>query len=66
MLSGDARRSQGQDRNPTSGHEPANPKLWQLVVAQARAKFATYPSPAASHWVHKEYVQKGGTFKGKG
>jgi len=41
---------------------PANPKLWSMLTAQARAKFRVYPSPAASHWVHKEYVQKGGRF----
>jgi hypothetical protein len=42
---------------------PANPKLWAMIVAQARAKFATYPSPGASHWVHKEYVNHGGHFR---
>lgn len=41
---------------------PANPKLWKMLTMQARAKFRVYPSPAASHWVHKEYVQKGGRF----
>lgn len=42
--------------------KPANPKLWAIITAQARAKFATYPSPAASHWVHKQYVDHGGQF----
>lgn len=41
---------------------PANEKLWKMVIAQARAKFSTYPSPAASHWVHKTYVEHGGKF----
>ena len=41
---------------------PANPKLWDMLSAQARAKFATYPSPGASNWVHKQYVQHGGQF----
>lgn len=41
---------------------PANAKLWAMLTAQARAKFRIYPSPAASHWVHHEYVQKGGKF----
>jgi hypothetical protein len=42
--------------------KPANEKLWNMVIAQARAKFHTYPSPAASHWVHKTYVEHGGKF----
>ena len=42
--------------------EPANPKLWQMIIIQAKAKFATYPSPGASHWVHEQYVQHGGKF----
>lgn len=42
--------------------KPANEKLWRMVIAQARAKFHTYPSPAASHWVHKTYVEHGGKF----
>lgn len=42
--------------------EPANPKLWEMIIIQAKAKFATYPSPGASHWVHEQYVQHGGKF----
>ena len=42
--------------------KPANEKLYAMIVAQARAKFATYPSPGASHWVHKQYIQHGGQF----
>lgn len=41
---------------------PANPKQWNMIVAQARTKFRTYPSPAAAHWVHSHYVQLGGKF----
>ena len=41
---------------------PANPKLWNMLTAQARSKFRTYPSPAAAHWVHSHYVQLGGNF----
>jgi hypothetical protein len=43
--------------------EPTNPKLWQMIIVQARAKFATYPSPGASHWVHEEYIKHGGQFE---
>jgi hypothetical protein len=45
-----------------ASQEPANPKLWQMIIIQAKAKFATYPSPGASHWVHEQYVQHGGRF----
>lgn len=41
---------------------PANQRLWDLLVARAKHRFNTYPSPAASHWVHKEYVNAGGQF----
>jgi len=41
---------------------PANPKLWNMYVAQAKAKFRVYPSPAAAHWVHAHYAQVGGKF----
>lgn len=41
---------------------PTNPKLWDLIVFQAKARFKTYPSPSASHWVHEEYTKKGGGF----
>jgi hypothetical protein len=42
--------------------KPANPKLYAMIVAQARAKYSSYPNPGASAWVHKKYVQSGGQF----
>lgn len=42
--------------------EPANPRLWNLTVTQAKTRFSKYPSPAAAHWVHTHYVQMGGKF----
>jgi hypothetical protein len=33
-----------------------------MCVAQAKTRFHTYPSPAASHWVHAHYTQLGGKF----
>ncbi len=42
--------------------KPGNEKLWQMLIAQAKAKFSTYPNPAASHWVHQKYEQAGGKF----
>lgn len=47
-----------------AAQKPANPRLWALIVTQARGKFRVYPSPAAAHWVHSEYVRKGGRFLG--
>lgn len=41
---------------------PTNQRLWQMIIMQAKARFATYPSPGASHWVHEEYVKHGGQF----
>jgi hypothetical protein len=41
---------------------PANQKLWSMLLVQARAKFRTFPSPAASHWIHEKYTQMGGQF----
>jgi hypothetical protein len=40
----------------------ANPRLWNMYVAQAKSRFRTYPSPAAAHWVHSHYAQVGGKF----
>lgn len=45
-------------------HIPANQKLWVMYVAQAKAKYRTWPSPTAAEWVHNHYVQAGGKFVG--
>lgn len=42
--------------------KPANDKLWSAIITMARARYNVYPSPGASHWVHSEYVKKGGQF----
>lgn len=42
--------------------KPANPKLYAMIVAQARAKYSSYPNPGASNWVHKKYIASGGQF----
>lgn len=42
--------------------EPQNPRLFQMYVLQAKAHFRTWPSPAASAWVHQHYTQAGGRF----
>ena len=43
-------------------HVPQNPKLWEMLVKQARTRFHPYPSLPASKWIHREYVRRGGTF----
>jgi hypothetical protein len=52
----------GKEVKKTEKQEPANPKLYNMIVAQARSKFTTYPSPAAAHWVHSRYAQMGGQY----
>ena len=52
----------GKEVKKAPKQEPANPKLYNMVVAQARTKFTTYPSPAAAHWVHTRYAQLGGQY----
>jgi len=42
---------------------PTNEKLYAMVVMQAKAKYRIYPSPGASHWVHKRYLELGGKFE---
>ena len=42
---------------------PVNEKLYAMVVFQAKAKYRIYPSPGASHWVHRRYIELGGKFE---
>ena len=42
---------------------PVNEKLYAMVVGQAKAKYRVYPSPGASHWVHRRYLELGGKFE---
>ncbi|CAB4128911.1 hypothetical protein UFOVP111_105 [uncultured Caudovirales phage] len=41
---------------------PVNEKLYAMIVGQAKAKYRIYPSPGASHWVHRRYLEMGGKF----
>lgn len=52
----------GREVKKTEKQLPANPKMYNMVVAQARTKFTTYPSPAAAHWVRTRYTQMGGQY----
>lgn len=41
---------------------PANTKMWNMFVAQAKTRFNKWPSATASAWVHQHYTQAGGKF----
>jgi hypothetical protein len=40
---------------------PANPKLYNMIKAQAAARFQKQ-SPARGHWIHTKYNQMGGQY----
>jgi hypothetical protein len=52
----------GQEVQKGPKQLPANPKMYNSIVVQAKSRFAKYPSPAAAHWVHTKYTQMGGKF----
>jgi len=51
----------GQEVKETPKQEPANPKLWNMITAQAQSRFSKN-SPARGHWIHAKYLQMGGRF----
>lgn len=56
-------RTKSQDpRRRGVNQQPKNPRLWEMLVNQAKRKFPKYPSLPASKWIHQEYVKRGGTF----
>lgn len=42
---------------------PINEHLWLTVQRQAKLKYAKFPSPAASTWMHRRYIEMGGRFR---
>jgi hypothetical protein len=52
---------QGKEVKKAPKQEPANPKLWNMITAQAGAKFSKN-SPARGHWIHAKYNQMGGQY----
>jgi hypothetical protein len=44
---------------------PNNQKLYDKVKKEAKSKFKVWPSAYASGWLVKEYINRGGTYKGK-
>jgi len=51
----------GKEVKKAPHQEPANPKLWNMITAQAGTKFSKN-SPARGHWIHAKYNQMGGQF----
>ena len=45
------------------GAKPTNPKLYSRVKAEAKRKFAVYPSAYANGWASKWYKKRGGGWK---
>lgn len=41
---------------------PTNPRLYETVKAEAKRKFAVWPSAYASGWLVKTYKARGGTY----
>lgn len=46
-------------------HKPLDPALYDDVVAEAKARFAVWPSAYASGWVVKTYKARGGRYGGE-
>jgi hypothetical protein len=51
----------GKEVKETEERVAANPKLWNMITAQAGAKFSKN-SPARGHWIHAKYNQMGGQY----
>lgn len=50
----------GKEVKETPREFPANEKMWNMYVVQAKARFRVFPSPTASSWVRAQYLQAGG------
>ena len=51
----------GREAKETPTQIAANPKLWNMVTAQAGTRFSKN-SPARGHWIHDKYNQMGGQY----
>lgn len=49
----------GQEVKAGPTEYPANPKMYNMIKAQADSRF-TKQSPARGHWIHSKYNQMGG------
>ena len=46
-----------------SGAKPTNPALYSRVKAEAKRKFAVYPSAYANAWLVRTYKKRGGGYR---
>ena len=46
-----------------SKNVPVNEALYKRVMAEAKRKFAVYPSAYANAWLVREYKKRGGTYE---
>ena len=46
-----------------SENVPVNKALYSRVKAEAKRKFAVYPSAYANAWLVREYKKRGGTYR---
>ena len=46
-----------------SENVPTNKALYSRVKAEAKRKFAVYPSAYANAWLVREYKKRGGTYR---
>lgn len=51
----------GKEAKETEEREPANPRLWNMITAQAATRFSKN-SPARGHWIHSKYNAMGGQY----
>ena len=51
----------GREAKETPTQVAANPKLWNMVTAQAATRFSKN-SPSRGHWIHAKYNQLGGQY----
>lgn len=47
----------------SGGSEPANARLYTIILNEAKDRFDVYPSAVANAWVVAEYKRRGGTYK---
>ena len=45
------------------GAKPTNPALYARVKAEAKRKFAVYPSAYANAWLGRTYKKRGGGYR---
>ena len=58
-----ARRKKSRRKVAKKRPVPTNPALYARVKAQAKRKFAVYPSAYANAWLVREYKKRGGRYR---